>query len=69
MQYCSLQYQTLLSPPDTSITRHAFCFGSASSFHLELFLCSSPISACNAGDLGQEDPLEKELATNSSIFA
>ena len=29
-------------------------------------------SACNAGDLvqflGQEDPLEKELATHSSIF-
>ena len=26
-------------------------------------------SACNAGDLGQEDPLEKELATHSSILA
>jgi len=30
-------------------------------------------SACNAGDrvqsLGQEDPLEKEMATNSSILA
>ena len=26
-------------------------------------------SACNAGDLGQEDPLEKEMATHSSILA
>ena len=30
-------------------------------------------SACNVGDLGsilgQEDPLEKEMATHSSIFA
>ena len=25
-------------------------------------------SACNAGDLGQEDPLEKEMATHSSIL-
>ena len=26
-------------------------------------------SACNVGDLGQEGPLEKELATPSSILA
>ena len=26
-------------------------------------------SACNAGDLGWEDPLEKGVATHSSIFA
>jgi len=26
-------------------------------------------SACNAGDLGWEDPLEKEMATHSSILA
>ena len=26
-------------------------------------------SACNAGELGQEDPLEKEMATPSSILA
>ena len=25
-------------------------------------------SACNAGDLGQEDPLEKRQATHSSIL-
>ena len=26
-------------------------------------------SACNVGDLGQEDPLEKEMATRSRILA
>ena len=26
-------------------------------------------SACNAGDLGQEDPLEKEMTTRSGILA
>ena len=26
-------------------------------------------SACNAGDLGQEDPLERGMATHSSILA
>ena len=26
-------------------------------------------SACSAGDLGSEDPLEKEMATYSSILA
>ena len=26
-------------------------------------------SACNVGDLGWEDPLEKEMATHSSILA
>ena len=26
-------------------------------------------SACNVGDLGQEDPLEKEMATHSSTLA
>ena len=27
------------------------------------------MSACNAGDLGWDDPLEKEMATHSSILA
>ena len=27
------------------------------------------VSACNAGDLGQEDPLEKEMTTHSSTLA
>ena len=26
-------------------------------------------STCNAGDLGGEDPLEKEMATHSSVLA
>ena len=26
-------------------------------------------SACNVGDLGWEDPLEKDLATHSSLLA
>ena len=43
MQYCSLQHWTLLSPPDTTTTRHCFCFGLAFSFLLELFLCSSSV--------------------------
>ena len=44
MQYCSLQLQNLLSSLDTSSTGYHFCFGSASSFFLELFFCSSPIA-------------------------
>ena len=42
MQYCSLQYQTLLLSPVTSTTGCCFPFGSASSFLLELFLYFSP---------------------------
>ena len=37
MQYCSLQHWALLSPPVTSTTGCHFCFGSGSSFLLELF--------------------------------
>ena len=44
MQYCSLQHQTLLPLPVTSTTGHCFCFGSISSFFLELFLYSSPVA-------------------------
>ena len=42
--YCSLQHWPWLSPPGTFPTRHCFCFGSASSFFLQLFLRSSPIA-------------------------
>ena len=38
IQYCSLQHQTLLPSPVTSATGCCFCFGSISSFFLELFL-------------------------------
>ena len=44
MQYCSLQHQTLLSPPDTSTTEHHFSFGPAYSLFLELFLLFSPVA-------------------------
>ena len=42
LQYCSLQHQTLLPSQVTSTTGCCFCFGSVSSFFLELFLHSSP---------------------------
>ena len=38
MQYFSLQHQTSLPSPVTSTTGCCFCFGSVSSFFLELFL-------------------------------
>ena len=52
MQYCSLQHQTLLSPPDIFTT---FCIGPASSFFLELFvtiLCYSPVAYWTPSNLG-----------------
>ena len=59
MQYCSLifniawkQHQTLLPSPVTSTAVHCFCFGSASSFFLDLFLCSSPVAYWAPTDLG-----------------
>ena len=51
VQYCSLQHQTLLSPPDTSTPEHYLHFGSASSLFLELFLCSSPVEYWTPTDL------------------
>ena len=44
MQYCSLQHQTLLLSPVISAARYCFCFGSISSFFLELFLHWSPVA-------------------------
>ena len=43
-QYCSLQHQILLSPPDTSTTGCHVCFCSTFSFLVELFLHSSPVA-------------------------
>ena len=51
MQYCSLQHRTLLPLPVTSITG-CFCFGSISSFFLELFLQWSPEAYWAPTDLG-----------------
>ena len=52
MQYCSLHHWTLLSPLDTFTAGHRFCFGSFSSFLLELFLSSSPVAYWAPTDLG-----------------
>ena len=52
MQYFSLQHQTLLPSPVTSTTGCCFCFGSVSSFFLELFLHWSPVAYWAPTDLG-----------------
>ena len=54
MQYCSLQHQTLLPSPVTSTPGccFCFCFGSISSFLLELFLHWSPVAYWAPTDLG-----------------
>ena len=52
MQYCSLQHWTLLPWPVTSTTECCFCFGSVSSFFLELFLHWSPVAYWASTDLG-----------------
>ena len=44
MQYCSLQHWTLLPLPVTSTAGSCFCFGSVSSFFLELFLYWSSLA-------------------------
>ena len=52
VQYWSLQHQTLLPSPVTFTTGHCFCFGSISSFFLELFLQWSPVAYWVPTDLG-----------------
>ena len=52
MQYCSLQYWTLLPSPVTSTTGCCFCFGSVFSFFLELYLHWSPVAYWAPADLG-----------------
>ena len=52
MQYCSLQHQTLLLSPVTPTTGCCFCFGSVSSFFLELFLHWSPVAFWAPTNLG-----------------
>ena len=51
MQYCSLQHQILLPSPVTSTAGCCFCFGSVSSFFLELFLYWSPVAYWASTDL------------------
>ena len=52
MQYCSLQHWTFLPSPVTSTIGCCFCFGSVSSFFLELFLHCSPVAYWAPTDLG-----------------
>ena len=52
MQYCSLQHQILLLSPGTFTTGCCFCFGSISSFFLEVFLDWSPVTYWAPTDLG-----------------
>ena len=52
MQYCSLQHWTLCLSPVTSTTGHCVCFGSVSSFFLELFLHCSPVAYWAPANLG-----------------
>ena len=52
IQYCPLQHQTLFPSPVTSTTGYCFCFGSISSFFLELFLHWPPVVHWSPIDLG-----------------
>ena len=52
MQYCSLQHWSLLPSPVTYTTGCCFCFGSISSFFLELFLHCSLVASWAPTDLG-----------------
>ena len=52
VQYCSLQHQTLLPLPVTPTIGCCFCFGSVSSFFLELFFHWSPVAYWAPTDLG-----------------
>ena len=52
MRYCSLWHQTLLLSPVISTTGCYCCFGSVSSFFLELFLHWSPVVYWSPTDLG-----------------
>ena len=52
MQYYSLQHWSLLPSPVTSTTGHCFCFGSISSFFLELFTHSSLVAYWAPTNLG-----------------
>ena len=51
MQYLSLQHQSLFLSAVTFTTGCCFCFGSISSFFLELFLHSSPVAYWAPADL------------------
>ena len=57
MQYCSLHYQTLLSPPDMSTPGHCFRFGSASfipSGAISLLFSSSILGTYQPGKFNSQ---------------
>ena len=64
-KYCSLQCQTLLSPPDTPTNECCFHFGPAASFFLNLpvtALCSSPVAYGTPSELGSSSFSVKSFA-------
>ena len=52
MQYCSSQHWSLPPSPVTSTTGYCFCFGTVSSFFLELALHWSPVAYWAPTNLG-----------------
>ena len=52
IQYCSLQHRTLLLSPGTFTAGCCFCFGSISSFFLELLTHWSPVAYWAPTNLG-----------------
>ena len=64
-QYCCLQHQTLLPSPVTSTTGCCFCFGSVSSFFLELFLHFSPLAYWAPTDVGSSSSVSYHFAFSS----
>ena len=52
MKYCSLQHQTWFPLPVISTTGCCFCFGSVSSFFLELFFHWSLVAYCAHINMG-----------------
>ena len=69
MQYCSLQHWTLLPPPNTNTTGCYFHFGSASSFLLELFPCSSIVALSIIYLFTWSTPLYVATATQAPFYS
>ena len=72
VQYCSLQHQILLSPPDTSMTEHHFHFGLATLFFLELLviaLFSSTVAYWTPSNLGVHLPMSYVFAFSSCSWS
>ena len=71
MQYCPLQHQTLLLPPDASTTECHFCFGPASSFFLGVFVIAlffSLVACWETSNLGAHHPVSYLFAFSYSSW-